>query len=314
VAAAPCEREQLLPGLLDDDKGNWKQNQWPDRDRHHSAVRGGPQVSPWSSSVGSLLTPCELDAAREFIVAVRRYVDAELVQASLFGSRSRGEARPDSDMDILLVFRRLPEDREPQASHAEAIAERVAARSGVPVTTWAVSLPDLARGVRTPMLVDALADSVPLWCAGQPLPRLPFTPDDGLWCADRLLLRVHEGGVQVAQQLDAGEWDEAARRIRDDVVRLCTALLLLRGTTRPRRGETVDAVARLNRWPAPAARILHWTSTSFGPTRQDEDLPVEPPPGGMPAAAWTIRLLTRAVHREMRRLEIRTDSGTSRPG
>src|SRR5215217_2720753 len=132
--------------------------------------------------IDTILSAAERRAAREFVVRVRRFVEADLVQASLFGSKARGSARADSDVDILLVFRRLAWDREPHATHAEMIADAVAREVGIPITTWSVSLPDLDRGSRTPMLVDALEDSVPLWCAGPPIPALPFTPEDALRC------------------------------------------------------------------------------------------------------------------------------------
>ena len=117
---------------------------------------------PARRTLASVLTHVETAAVAELIDRVRRDIPAALVQASLFGSRARGDARRDSDIDVLLVFQRLPPDREPHASRAEAIAEQVAARTGIPVTVWSVSLPDLERGWRTPMLVDALADSVVL--------------------------------------------------------------------------------------------------------------------------------------------------------
>src|SRR5205809_7165314 len=112
-----------------------------------------------------LLTPRQHAAAMELVRRVRRGVPAELWRALLFGSRARGEARPDSDVDVLLVFRALPPDREPHAGIAERMAEETARDTGVPVTAWSVSLDDLACGRRTPMLVDALDDAVPLWPA-----------------------------------------------------------------------------------------------------------------------------------------------------
>src|SRR5690606_22203714 len=136
------------------------------------------------------LTPPQLHAVRYVVARVRSEVAAELVQASLFGSRARGDARPDSDVDILLVFRSLPPDREPSASDAESIAEQEARRLHVPVTVWSVSLEDLAVGQRTPMLVDALADSIPLWCREAPLPAVPFTPVDAIHCVETLLRRI----------------------------------------------------------------------------------------------------------------------------
>lgn len=221
-------------------------------------------------------------AAMALVHAVRRRVGASLDCALLFGSKARGQARPDSDLDVLLVFKRLPPDREPQATHAEHLAEAVAARTAVPVGVWCVAREDLRPGRRTPMLVDALEDAVPLWPADGAPPPAELTPADALFCAARLLDRVREGSAEVARMLAAGEaaW---ARRARDDLVRLCTAVLLLGGETRPRRG---DAVRRfLERNPRYGGgygerAVLAWAARSYprGHVELDDDLPVPPPP------------------------------------
>ena len=241
-----------------------------------------------------MLTPSERRAARLFIHRVRREVAADLVQASLFGSKARGTARPDSDVDILLVFRRLAWDREPHATHAEAIAEEVARATGIPVTVWTVSLPDLARGERTPMLVDALEDSVPLWCAGSSLPALPFTPEDAVRCMGALASRIEEGGEEYGAHLRGGRLPDALRRARDDLVRGCTGLLLSRGITRPRRGEAVRAYLGLpRRRPLPRRdrAVLEWAAASFGPPGREDDAPVPHPPGGLPALVRAVDAL-----------------------
>ncbi|HET8655524.1 MAG TPA: nucleotidyltransferase domain-containing protein [Longimicrobiaceae bacterium] len=260
-------------------------------------------------TVREALTPVQYAAAMELISRVRGAVRAELVQASLFGSRSRGEAGPHSDVDVLLVFRALPPDREPHASHAEAIAEEVARESGVPVTVWSVSLIDLALGNRTPMLVDALEDSMPLWCCGAALPVLPFTPPDALRCVRALLERIDEGAEEFAGHQWRGEWGAATKRLRDDVVRLCTAALLLQGITRPRRGDAARACACLDartlaRWPA-ARRVLAWAAGSYGESGKEEDAAVPPPPGGLAQAANVVETLRRLVEHRMAWLQTR---------
>jgi predicted nucleotidyltransferase len=245
-------------------------------------------------------------AAMQLVHAVRRRVDAKLECALLFGSKARGTARPDSDVDVLLVFKRLPPDREPQASDAERIAEGVAARTGVPVGVWSVSREDLRPGWRTPMLVDALEDAVPLWPAACDIPRAAFTPADAAWCAARLLDRVAEGGAEVARALAAGDGPGWARRSRDDLVRLCTAALLLAGETRPRRG---DAVRRfLERNPrfeedGETRAVLAWAARSYprGHVELDDDSPVPPPPVAPDAVLDTVERL-RALVMERGRL------------
>ena len=248
----------------------------------------------------------ERRAAGEFIARVRRFVDADLVQASLFGSKARGSARPDSDVDILLVFRRLAWDREPHATHAEVIADAVARHSGVPITTWSVSLPDLDRGARTPMLVDALEDSIPLWCAGPPIPPLPLTPEDALRCVRSLLDRIAEGSVEADEHLRRGDVPAAALRLRDDLVRACTAVLLTLGVTRPRRAEVVAAyraIARAGRVPPALDGILDWIGDSFGGDGRDAERPVGPPPGGLVHAARAVDALRREIVARALRLE-----------
>lgn len=241
----------------------------------------------------------EQRATSQFVARIRREVPARLVQASLFGSKARRQARPDSDVDVLLVFHWLPWDREPYATHAEDIAEQVARISGIPVTTWSVSLVDLEHGNRTPMLVDALRDSVPLWFEDHPLGPIPFTPEDALRCVDALLARVGEGSVEFRDHLARRKPARASQRARDDLVRLCTAALLLRGITRPRRGEAVrkylELTGRCCTMHGQDLRILAWAADAFGADGRDDGSPVPPPPGGPIAAAQTIDRLRNAT-------------------
>lgn len=259
------------------------------------------------------VAPREWAAARELVRRVRARVPAELERAFVFGSKTRGEGRPDSDVDVLLVFRRLPIDREPQAGQAEEIAEALAEESGVPVTVWSVSLVDLERGNRTPMLVDALNDGLPLWPEGSPPVRIRYTPEDALRCADALLERVREGSVEVADALRAGDAPAAARRVRDDAVRMCIAGFLLAGETRPRRAEAVrgfvERFARAAEVPERFLPLFRWAADSFGPAGRDEERPVPPPPGGVRAAARLVDVLRGWVARRAAALERRLDTG-----
>ena len=245
--------------------------------------------APGAGSRGGVGAAACLDArehaaAMELVHAVRRRVGAKLECALLFGSKARRQARPDSDLDVLLVFKRLPPDREPQATHAEDIAAAVAARTRVPVGVWCVSLEDLRPGRRTPMLVDALEDAVPLWPPDRPecVPPTGFTPADAAFCAERLLDRVDEGSAEVTRMRARGDrgW---ARRARDDLVRLCTAVLLLAGETRPRRGAAVRRfLERAPRFPRSRDEVaaLAWAARSYPPghVELDDESPVPPPP------------------------------------
>ena len=258
-------------------------------------------------AVDACLDGRERAAAMEVVRQVRRRVAARLECALLFGSRARRQARPDSDVDVLLVFRRLPPDREPHASHAERIADEVARRTGVPVSVWSVSREDLAPGRRTPMLVDALDDAVPLWPDADP-PRAGFTPADAAFCVARLLDRVEEGSAEVARGLAAGDGAGWRRRVRDDLVRLCTAALLLAGETRPRRGEAVRRfIERHPRLPlSPDERAaLAWAARSYPPghLELDDDHPVPPPPASVDALLGLVERMRALVTARARRAE-----------
>lgn len=232
-------------------------------------------------------------ACREVVGRVRRRVAARLELAALFGSRARGDARADSDIDLLLLFAALPPDREPQATHAERIAAHVADETGIPVTVWSVSREDLSPGWRTPMLVDALDDAVPLWPEGARVPRVRFSPADALFCTRCLLDRVEEGGEEVARLRAVGREGRAAERARDDLVRLCTGLLLSRGETRPRRGDAVRRVRCLDP-ELRTDRVLAWAEGSFPG-------PAGPPPSWRELAG-TVGALRRRLERARRQL------------
>jgi hypothetical protein len=233
-------------------------------------------------------------------------VPATLIQAALFGSKARGDARADSDVDVLLIFRWLPTDREPQAGQAEAIAQAIAAEYGVPVTVWSVSLVDLVEGQRTPMLIDALEDALPIWCGGRPVRPVPFTPADALYCGGALLARVAEGSQAFAAARAIDNLGAASTRARDDVVRLCTAWLLLQGITRPRRAEAVRIFAsmayRPDTPPADVRDLLDWVISSFASDGRDDGSPVPAPPAGLAAVGHSIDHLRELVRSTADRL------------
>ena len=251
------------------------------------------------ASIDQALDERGIDAVFRFVVRILDEVPARLVQASLFGSVARGEARPASDVDLLLVFSLLPPDREPHAGHAERIAAEVARETGVPVTVWSVSLVDLRVGGRTPMLIDALTDSIPIWFCPDPIPPLAFTPADARYCGAALLQRVEEGGVDYWARLGRGQEALAAARARDDIVRLCTVVVLANGHTRPRRGAVVRAAALLlgdlRRADPEVDVVLDWAEASFGPEGRDEESAVFPPPLDPPALAMAIERLRGAA-------------------
>lgn len=50
------------------------------------------------------LSEQEQRVALEFVSRMRQRFNGQLLSAILFGSRARGEAKPDSDMDVLVVL------------------------------------------------------------------------------------------------------------------------------------------------------------------------------------------------------------------
>lgn len=275
--------------------------------------------APSRSGMGpGLLAPRERTALFRLLDRVRREVPATLHQASLFGSRARGDARPDSDLDVLLLFQLLPPFREPQATCAERIAAEIAGWFGIPLSVWCVSLADLVRGRRTPMLVDALRDAVPFWCAQRSVRPVPFTAQDALFCARILLVRVEEGSAVFGAAIERGDRETAAWRLRDDITRLCTAWLLLHGITRPRRAEAVLAfVAAAPVYGAPGTELvslLGWARQAWGPNGRDATWPAPLPIGGFRRVGVAIEELRSCVHRAVARVESSTRHPPSESG
>jgi hypothetical protein len=116
-----------------------------------------------------------------------------------------------------------------------------------------------------------------------------------VFCVRSLLQRVVEGSEEVVAARAVGDRHAAARRVRDDLVRLCTANHLLDRNTRPRCAVAIREFTRRYgrvgglgpRWPT----LARWAVHSYGPTGKDEDAPVPLPPGGLAAACRTVEVL-----------------------
>ncbi|HEX9107118.1 MAG TPA: nucleotidyltransferase domain-containing protein, partial [Longimicrobiales bacterium] len=148
----------------------------------------------------------EAAAVDALLSVVTRLDWPPLAHVALFGSRARGDHDRSSDVDVLLVCRVPPWRRAAAASIHLALAHRVTRETGVPIEPWTVSADDLERGSRTPMLADAVEDSIPLWPQGAPRLHAPFTPADAVFCAGRLLEWVEAGGGEAKRALVEGRW------------------------------------------------------------------------------------------------------------
>jgi len=211
----------------------------------------------------------ERAAVDELLRGVRARGWPPLLRAALFGSKARGDFDGDSDVDVLLVCDVSPGARAAAGEVVERVAKRVEARTGVHVEPWTVCVADLREGRRTPMLVDAVTDSVPLWPPAAPPLRPRFTPADAVFCASRLLEWVEEGGAVTRRALREGRWPDAAARARDDIARLATAALLLTGDTRHRRAGSLrrfDQIFVRGGHVPPAVRpALAWAAAAYPP-------------------------------------------------
>ena len=239
----------------------------------------------------------ERAAVRALIRRLRARRWPPLLRAALFGSRARGDGDERSDLDVLLVCDVAPEQRTDAGTVVAALAEALGAETGVPLEPWTVCGVDLEEGRRTPMLVDAVADSLPLWPPGAPPLRAPFTPADAVFCAECLLEWVDAGGAVARQALAQGRLEEAAARARDDIARLATAALLLTGDTRHRRAGSLRRFEETfveEGWvPGSVRPALAWAAAAYPADggRGLEDPPV--PESAARSAALGISLVAR---------------------
>ncbi len=135
--------------------------------------------------------------------ACRDHYGPRLVSLALFGSVARGTARPDSDVDVLVIAEELPDGRIARASDFREVERSLepwmhtARRAGLmpllsPVFKTAA---EIAQG--TPLLLDMIDDARVLYDREGYLQR----------ALDRLRRRLDELGARRIWRGDAWVWD-----------------------------------------------------------------------------------------------------------
>jgi len=71
------------------------------------------------------LTAVLHDDLQRYVEALERRYGADLVSVVLFGSRARGEAKPESDIDVLIIVRGLPRNRRERYAGLRDVAREV---------------------------------------------------------------------------------------------------------------------------------------------------------------------------------------------
>lgn len=234
------------------------------------------------------LTPVERRAVSLLLARTLDSGTPPILRAVLFGSKARGDYRRDSDVDVLAICDVDADDRDLAARALARHAIGVSDATGVRIEPWAVPVADLEVGARTPMLVDALDDGIPLWPPGAPPIRIEFTPADAAFCVACLVDWVDAGGAIVRRALEEGRYADAAIRIRDDITRMATAALLLDGDTRHRHvgsllrfEESWIATGRVSRRVRPA---LEWAAAAYPRSRLSRTRPVPTTPAAVRTA------------------------------
>jgi len=117
------------------------------------------KVSNWS--LPNKLTDKEQQAAFAFVNKLRHQFGDRLTDVLLFGSRARGEAEPDSDMDILVV---VSEINPPIQKEIHYLAAEVWLEYGIFLSTliWSEAHRRKVRKLHTLLYQEILKDGLNL--------------------------------------------------------------------------------------------------------------------------------------------------------
>jgi predicted nucleotidyltransferase len=170
------------------------------------------------------------DDLRRYVAALERRYGADLVSVVLFGSRARGEAGPESDIDVLIVARGLPRKRWDRYGGLSDLARQVSEEFSYAATPTLLR-PEEAQEVK-PYYLGMLS--------GHAILR-----DEGGFFAgvlERLQQRLAELGSQRYVDEDGYEyWDLKPDWKPGDIVGYDV------GAYRPRLPPAVDAIIRSTR-------------------------------------------------------------------
>lgn len=196
---------------------------------------GGPPGAPVFCYLGTIMRtvtlPTDPKLAR-IATALRETFGARLVSALLFGSRARGDQRPDSDYDVAVFLKDFDRARD------RDILDQVRKTLGEEVWTlqfWPFGADGLAE--RTTLMFNIRNEGVPL--AGLPWPPTvapPIAPDEGpIKPETKTLLDSANQSLATAKSLrTAGFAKPAAREAYQAVLRAARAFIFERRNSAPK--------------------------------------------------------------------------------
>jgi len=98
------------------------------------------------------------DILKQFRRGLEKIYGDRLVKVILYGSQARGDARPDSDVDVLVVLREPGTDEE--ADRVAWVESDLCIEHGVVITTMPVS--EGQYETQEPLLVNVRREGVPV--------------------------------------------------------------------------------------------------------------------------------------------------------